>query len=153
MRPANELDDVVSPPPHANRVPSLLREPRIIDGENAGAHGHDGAQVRPDALGIPRRMRDEVLQRLILARIAQPAMHRLHGLALAVVEQAVEILAGRVPLRLPTEARAESIQELAQAPQQRPCGPRRHAGSVRDSARQYKCDLTDRGSERMNLTK
>ena len=31
---------------------------------------------------------------LIAARIAQPAMHRLHGLPLAVVEEPVEILAG-----------------------------------------------------------
>ena len=80
-------------------------------------------------------------------------MHRLHGLPLAVVEQAVEILTGGVPLRLPAEARAEPIEVLAQAPQQRPRGPRRDARSVRDSARQYKGNLIEcRGLQRMNLT-
>ena len=99
-------------------------------------------------------MRDEVLQRLILARIAQPAMHRLHRLPLAVVEQPVEILTGGVALRLAAEARTEPIQELAQASQQRPRGPRRHARSVRDAARKYKSNLGERaGSLRLNLTK
>jgi hypothetical protein len=64
-------------------------------------------------------MRDEVRHRLILARIAQPSMHRLHGLPLAVVEQAVEILTGGVPLRLSAEARAEAVQVLAESSQQR----------------------------------
>ena len=81
-------------------------------------------------------------------------MHRLHRLPFAVVEQAVEILTGRVSLRLSTEAGAKSIEELAQASQQRPRGPRRHARSVRDSARQYKSNLIDgAGLRQVNLTK
>ena len=95
-----------------------------------------------------------MLERLILARITQAPMHRLHGLPLAVVEQAVQILTGGVALRLPAEAGAEPIEVLAQASQQRPRGPRRHARSVRDSTRQYKSNLTrTRRSETLNLTK
>src|SRR5207244_2020674 len=101
-------------------------------------HGHHRAQVRPDVRRVPGGMRDEVLERLILAWIAQPAVHRLHGLPLAVVEQAVEILTGGGALRPSAEAGAEPIEVLAQASQQRPRRPRRHARSVRDSARQYK---------------
>ena len=49
------------------------------------------------------------------SRITQASMHRLHGLPLAVVEQAVEILTGGVLLRLSAEAGTEPIEELAQA--------------------------------------
>ena len=57
-----------------------------------------------------------MLRRLVLPRLTQLAMHRLHGLPLAVVEQPVEILTRRVTLRLPTEARTEAVEELTQAP-------------------------------------
>ena len=66
-------------------------------------------------------MRDEALQGLITTRVAQPAMHRLHGLALAVVEERVEILARRFPLGTPAETRAEPVHELAQPSEERPC--------------------------------
>ncbi len=53
-------------------------------------------------------------------------MHRLHRLPLAVVEQAVEILTGGLPLRLAAEARTEAVQELPQTLQQRAGRPSRH---------------------------
>jgi hypothetical protein len=71
-------------------------------------------------------------------------MHRLHGLALALVEETVDVLTRGLSLRLSTEARAEAIQVLAQSPQQRPRGPRGHARSVADSRPKYKCDLSVR---------
>jgi hypothetical protein len=74
-------------------------------------------------------MRDEVLERLILARVTQSAMHRLDGLPLAVIEQAVEILARPLPLRPSAEAGAEPIEVLAQASQQRPRGSRRQSAA------------------------
>jgi hypothetical protein len=49
----------------------------------------------------------------------QATMHRLHGLPLTVVEQAVEVLTRRVALRLATEARTEPVEELPEALQQR----------------------------------
>jgi hypothetical protein len=96
---------------------------------------------------VPWRVRDEVLQRLILPGIAQPAMHRLHRLPLAVAEQAVEILTGRLTLRAPAEAGAEAVEELAQPSQECPRGPRRHARSVRDLAREYKRNRQRRFAE------
>ena len=61
-----------------------------------------------------------MLEGLILAGIIQASMDRLHGLPFSIVEQAVEVLPRRVPLRLSTEAGTEAIQVLAQSPQQRP---------------------------------
>jgi hypothetical protein len=78
-------------------------------------------------------MRDEMLEGLILTGIAQPPMHRLHGLAFAIVEQTVDVLTRRVSLQLSAETRAEAIQILTQAPQERPCEPGGHAGSLRDA--------------------
>jgi len=49
------------------------------------------------------------LEGLILAGITQASMDRLHGLPFTIVEQAVEVLPRRVPLRMSTEARAEAI--------------------------------------------
>jgi hypothetical protein len=125
-------------PLHAGRLRTLLREARVVDREDALAEGHDGAQLRPDARRLPRRMRNEVLERLIVARIAQTPVHRLHRLPLAVVEQPVDVLRGDLTLRLPAEARAEPIEKQAQSPQQCPCGPRRHARSVQDLWKKYK---------------
>ena len=62
----------------------------------------------PHPCRVPRGMRDEMLERLILARITQPPMHRLHGLSLAVVEEAVDVLTRGLSLRPSTEARAEA---------------------------------------------
>ena len=89
------------------------------------------------------RIGDEVLQRLVTARVAQAPMHRLHGLPFAIGEERVEILTGGLPLRLAAEARTEAIQELAQAPQQRPRGPRRHTRSVLKSLKKYKPESLD----------
>ena len=81
-------------------------------------------------------------------------MHRLHRLPLAVVEQPVDVLAGRLALRLATEARTEAVQELAQAPQQRARGPRRHGRSVADPRKKYKFHLrVSRRCPQINLTK
>jgi len=83
-------------------------------------------------------MRDEVLQRLVVARIAQAPVHRLHRLPLAVVEEPVDVLRRGLTLRLPAETRAEPVEEQAQSSQQCPCGPRRHARSVQDLRKKYK---------------
>lgn len=83
-----------------------------------------------------------MLEGLIPAGITQASMHCLHGLPFTIVEQAVEVLTRRVPLRLSTEAPAEAIQVLAQSPQQRPRGPGGHARSVPDSRKKYTPDFS-----------
>ena len=52
---------------------------------------------------LPGRVRDEVLQALIRAGIAQPAVHRLHRLPLAVVEQPLQVPTGVGAVRAATE--------------------------------------------------
>ena len=70
---------------------------------------------------------DELLQGLITDRVAEPAMHRLHGLPLAVVEQALEILRGCRALGVATEAARELVGKLTEPPQERTRRPIRHA--------------------------
>jgi len=84
-------------PLHPGRLRALLREAGVVERQDARADRHDGAQLRPDARGVPRRVRDEVLQRLIVARVAQAAVHRLHRFPLAVVEQPIDCTAWRRP--------------------------------------------------------
>ena len=70
---------------------------------------------------------DEVLQRLVAPRIAEPPMHGLHGLPLAVVEDRVEILTGRRALRRSIETVGELVGKLAEPSQQRAGRRFRHA--------------------------
>lgn len=68
----------------------------------------------------------------------------LHGLALTVVQQPVEIPTSGCPLRLAAEARPEFVEILAQAQEQcarRPCC---HARSAQGAADQYKRDRSRR---------
>src|SRR5262249_15866659 len=77
----------------------------------------------PQALRLPRRIGDEVLEGLVAGGVAQASMHRLHGLPLAVVEQPVEILARRLALGPTRETVGKPVGKLTQPPQQR-AGPR-----------------------------
>ena len=77
-------------------------------------------------------------------------MLRLHGLPLAIVEQPVEILTRRVALRLSAEARAEAIEELTQASQQRARRSSGHARSVSNLHNLYKSYMRNGP---INLTK
>ena len=112
---------------HADGVRPLLGKTRVVKGEDAGPGRHLRPQVRPYATGIPRRMGDEVVERLVARRVAQPSVHRLHGLALAVIEEPVQVLAGGRPLRLSRETATERVHELAESSQQRACGIGGHA--------------------------
>ena len=62
--------------------------------------------------------------------------------ALVLANDTVDVLTRRVPLRLSTEARAETVQILPQSPQQRPRGSGRHAWSVPGSRNLYKPNLS-----------
>ena len=83
-------------------------------------------QPPPDHLGLPRRMRDEVLKGLIRRRLADPLEHRRHRLARAVAQQAIDILPQRHVLRAMAEAVLELIQPPRQSSQQRPRVPIEH---------------------------
>ena len=65
------------------------------------------AQLSPDALGAPRGVGDEMLERLVRARIADALEHRAHRLASAVAQQAAQVPAKGTALRDVREARFE----------------------------------------------
>jgi hypothetical protein len=79
-------------------------------------------------------MGDEVLQRLVVDRVAQASMHRLHRLPFAVVEEAFEVLTGGMALDTPAEAIRELVGELAEAIEQRSRAARIHARNRREFA-------------------
>jgi hypothetical protein len=79
-------------------------------------------------------MRDEVLQRLVRPRVAQPAMHRLHRLAGAVVDETRQIATRRIPLDVPAEAGRKLIGKPAEALQHRTGVGLRHACHRREVA-------------------
>ena len=103
-----------------------LREARFVEDQDAGPLGTYRPKPTPDRFGIPRRMRDEVLERLIRRRLADTRQHRRHRLADAVAQQAVDILPQRYVLRPVAEAVLELIQPPCQSPQQRGRVPIEH---------------------------
>ena len=137
---------------HPDRVRPLLGKARVIDRQDPRAHRHGRPQLRPHAGRVPRRMRDEVLEGLIRAGITESAMHRLHRLPFAVVEQAVEIPTDRLALRLATETGAEPVRVAAHAAKQGACGVRGHARDGTESRRavQAKSALSGRNAQ-LNL--
>ena len=88
-------------------VPSRISTPAAL--------GDHRAQLPPDALGAPRRMRDEMLKGLIGPRIADALEHRAHRLAPTVAQQPEQIPTKRAALRHVREADLERLEPLAQA--------------------------------------
>jgi hypothetical protein len=71
---------------HADGMRALLRETRFVEDENPTALGQDGTQTTPDGIGVPGSVRDEMLQRLVEARLvtrASIADIDLRGLSLS----------------------------------------------------------------------
>ena len=87
-------------------VPSRISTPRAL--------GNHRAQLPPDALGAPRRMRDEMLERLIRPGIGDALEHRAHRLAATVAEQAEQVATKGPALRDVTEAHLERLEPVAQ---------------------------------------
>ena len=106
-------------PFHADRLRALFGKARIVDGQDAPAFRNPCAQARPHRPRGPRRIGNEMLQRLIAAGVGQPPMHRLHGLARAVVDKAGQVATGRVALDTSAETASELVSECAEALQDR----------------------------------
>ena len=64
-------------PRHPDGVQPLLREARAVEDHHAAALRQDLQQAAPDAIGVPRRMRDEMLKRLIGDGLRDARQHRL----------------------------------------------------------------------------
>src|SRR6185295_15141922 len=118
----------------ADRVLALFRKTGFVDQQQAPPHGQRRAQLPPDPARLPRRVGDEVLQPLIRARVAQPAVQRVDRFALAVVEQASYIPTRTVALDASPETADELIEKSTQAVQQRARGRVVHASQRKEIA-------------------
>lgn len=105
---------------HPHRSVALLRKTRPVENQYAFARGNHPPQLPPQPLGRPRRRRDEVLEGLIAARIADAREHRAHRLPGTVTQQAEQVAPKRAPLRDVPKRRLERLQ-----PRQQPIDPRR----------------------------
>jgi len=94
--------------PH--RRGALLGKARAVEHQHAFAGWNRCPQSAPHGLRTPRRRGDEVLQRLVAARVAQPLPHRLHRLATAVAQRALHVPAQAAPLGAPAEIVFEDFQ-------------------------------------------
>lgn len=121
---AKQVDPVLTL--HADRLFALLRKARVIDREDPGADRHHLPQALPQRPRLLRRVGDEMLQGPITGRVAEPPMHRLHGLPLAVVDEGVDVLTGRIALRVTIEAVGEPVRKLSEPLQERPNRPLCH---------------------------
>ena len=90
------------------------------------------AQPFPEPLGVPRRMRDEMLKGLIGAGIAEARPHGFHRLAPTVAQQTGHIPPQRAALTLTRKAGFEELQ-----PRQQPAQPRRR-GSIHHRCAGYR---------------
>ena len=113
-------------PRDADRMRARLRKTGFVEDQHPGALGRHAPQSSPQGLGLPRRMRDEMLKGLIRRRVADAFEHRRHRLARAVAQQAIDILPQRHVLGAMAEAVLELIQPPRQSPQQRRRVPIEH---------------------------
>ena len=98
-----------------DRASTLLRKTRPVENQDAGALGDHRSELPPDAVGTPRRVGNEVLERLIGARIGHALEHRAHRLAPAVAQQPEQIATEGTALRHVREADLERLEPRAQA--------------------------------------
>lgn len=83
-----------------------------VDDQHAAALGQDLEKTPPDPVGVPGRVRDEMLKGLVGDRLRDA---RLHRLAIAVAEHAVHVRPQREPLRAMAEAALKRFEPANQA--------------------------------------
>jgi len=100
---------------HADRMRTLFGKTRPVDDQHTAPFGQHFEQPSPDAVGVPRRMRDEVLKALVGDRVGHAGQHRLHRLPIAVAEQAMHVRPQREALRTMAEAALKRFEPANQA--------------------------------------
>lgn len=113
-------------PGDAHRGGALFGKAGAVEDQHTATLGHDRPQACPQRLGVPRRLADEVLERLVAARLAEPRPHRRHRFAATVAQHAQDIPTHRAPLRPRGEAVFEPLQPREQASQPRRRGAIEH---------------------------
>jgi hypothetical protein len=114
---------------HADRGRPLFGKAGPVENQHPAPFRQHRPQPSPHAIGIPGRMRDEMLERLIRDRLGDAGPHRLHRLALAVAEDALHVGPQGQQLRAVAEARLELLQ-----PSNQSLHPRRRCGIDQDAA-------------------
>jgi len=102
---------------NADRVLALFRKARVVEQQHAPALRQLRPQDPPHACRRPRRVRDEMLEGLIVRWIGHAGEHRLHRLARAVAQQPGHVVPERHRLRPMPEAALERGQPRHQPPQ------------------------------------
>ena len=95
----------------------MLRNARAVDDQQAFALGQDRPQPSPDLVGTPRRIGDEMLNRLVGPGLGDARQHRFHRLARAVAEQPLHVPAQRHLLGAMPEALLEGFEPPHEAAQ------------------------------------
>jgi hypothetical protein len=108
----------------------LFGETCPVENQHTRTFRNAFAQPFPERLGVPRRMRDEMLEGLIGAGIAQARPHGFHRLAPTVAQQAADIASQRTALTLPTEVFLEQLQPDQQSLQPRGRGAIQHRATA-----------------------
>ena len=100
---------------YTDRMGALFRKTRAVDDQHTAAFGQHLEQPPPDAVGVPDRVRNEVLKALVGDRVCDAGQHRLHRLPIAVAEQAMHVRPQREPLRAMAEAALKRFEPANQA--------------------------------------
>ena len=115
---------------HPNRVLALFRKTGPIDDQHAVAFGQHREETPPDPIGVPGRVRDEMLKGLVGDRLRDAGHHGLHRLPIAVAEEAMHVGPQRQSLRAMAKAAMERFEPADQMLNMRRRGP----GDQRPSA-------------------
>jgi hypothetical protein len=94
----------------ADRMGALFGKAGPVEDQDAAALGNHRPQAAPHPLGIPRRVRDEMLKGLIGDRLGDASQHRLHRFPLAVAEDALDVCPQRHQLRTVPKAALELLE-------------------------------------------
>src|SRR2546425_11518744 len=93
---------------------ALFGKTRAVDDQHPTAFGEHLEQPSPDAVGVPGRVRNEVLKALVGDRVGDAGQHRLHRLPIAVAEQAMHVRPQGEPLRAMAEAALKRFEPANQ---------------------------------------
>jgi hypothetical protein len=107
-------------PRDADRLVAVLGKARVVENHHARAGRQCPPEHAPQRRGVPRRIGDEMLKRLIPHRRRHPREHGLHRFPRAVAQQPRDVLAQGGLLSLVAEALPERREPFHQATKQRP---------------------------------
>jgi hypothetical protein len=94
---------------------ALFGKAGAVDDQHAASLGQHVEEPPPDPIGVPRRVRDEMLKPLVADRMGDAGQHRLHRFSIAVAEYAVHVRPQGEPLRAMAEAALKRFEPANQA--------------------------------------